>query len=86
VPGQDAVDLIGFEGIDFGVFNTWRFGQGHGIAGDVTTLERLTERGARGAVHLVRCARLEAPRLHPGIQLFEVLGLDAVNPVSAEAG
>src|SRR6516164_3574460 len=84
--GQDAVDLVGLKGIDFSVFDAWRFGQSHGIASDMTTFEGLAERGARGAVHLMRRTGLEASGLHPGIQLFEVLGLDAVDPVGAEAG
>jgi hypothetical protein len=84
--GQDAVNLIGFEWIDFGVFHTWRLGQGNRVTGDVTALGRLAERSARGAVDLVRRTGLETSGLHPGIQLLEVLRLNTVDPMGAEAG
>jgi len=84
--GQDVVDFLDLEGIDFNVFDTGRFRQRHGIASDVAALECFAERCACGPVHLMRGAGLEASGLHSGIQLFEVLGLDAVDPVGAEAG
>lgn len=84
--GQDALDLLGLEWVDFGIFDTWRLGQGDGIAGDVAALEGLAEGGASGAVYLVCGCGLESAGQHLGVQLLEVFGLDAVDPVSAKTG
>jgi len=63
--GQDALDLLGLERVDFVFFDAWRLGQGDGVAGDVAALECLAEGGARGAVYLVRGDGLE-PAGQPG--------------------
>jgi hypothetical protein len=51
--GQDALDLLGRERMDFLVLDAWRLGQGDRIPGDVAAFECLAECGASGAVYLV---------------------------------
>src|SRR5262249_58142489 len=83
---QDALDLLGLEGINLCLFDPRGLGEGDGIPGNVAALERLSEGSSGGAMYLVRSAGPEPVRQHPCVQLLEVLGLDAVDPVCAEPG
>ena len=83
---QDALDLLGLEGINLCVFDPQGLGEGDGIPGNVAAFERLSEGGPGRAVYLVRSGGPEPVRQHPCVQLLEVLGLDAVDPVCAEPG
>jgi hypothetical protein len=83
---QNALDFLGLEGFDFDVLGTRWLGQRDRVPGYVAALACLAERGPGSAVDLVCSAGLESVRQHPGVQLLEMLGLDTVHAMCAEAG
>ena len=72
--------------LGFVVGELGRLGQQRRVLRDVPAAPGLVERVPDGAVHVMGGSRRAAAADHLGVELFEVLGFQLVEPVRADAG
>jgi hypothetical protein len=84
--GKDLLNLVQLVRLNLLVLHARRLGQRDGIPADVTTPDCLAERGLGRPVDLVSVAGLVPSRLHLGVELLEVVRLNAFEPVLAKSG
>ncbi len=83
---QEALDLLNRVRLDFVLFEARGFRDRRRVPDGVPTAHGFVERGTEGAVHLVGSAGGAAGLLHLPVEALQVLRLQLLQAVGAEAG